>query len=124
MSAVTIDYFPDFQDLSEEEKNSYLEHVQEATPIILTTLQWLRDRNPEYFHTVIIQIPSETTADYLSIHYQTDVEAEISLHDYNYGDDYENEIGLVQVQGLYTRTVERELQLREKMKKGIMEILE
>lgn len=120
MGEVKIEYFPDFV-VSKSDREAHLEAVREAIPHILTGLKWIREKPEDYRHILQIWLEGAPFPGYLELQWENDVEVTIEFHDLDF--DLSDKMGLVQIEGLYTRTVERDVKEINKIKDAVLDVL-
>ena len=122
VSEVWIDYFPEYVDKSEDH-DAYLRGVKGAIPLILDALRFIKDKPLE--HIMRIKLTGlEEPPIHVELNWASGVECTVYLHDKNYGlDPIESCVGLVQIGGLYTKTVKRWLKEIARMKEATLDIM-
>jgi hypothetical protein len=118
---VSIDYLRKFKNPGEDHK-IYIASVRAYLFQIINGLRWIKDK-PGHILNIWTDLPEKPV--YFELSWEDDVECRIELHDIDYGltGDLKNLVGLVQLPGLFTRSLARDEAENEEIKNAIQEIL-
>jgi len=121
MGEIRLEYFPEFNNISEKYRECELNFVKGALPQILTGLTWLRGRAEDYHNILQIWSTERDFSGYMELYWENDVEVVISLYDLDY--DSDERVALVYIEGLYSRSVEKHMEEIKAIKEGIIDLL-
>lgn len=118
---ISIDYLPAF-DIPPEDHLLYITSVKTTLFHIINGLRWIKDK-PGHILNIWTNLPEHTV--YFELSWEDDVECRIELHDIDYGltGDLKNLVGLVQLPGLFTRSLAREEAEWDEIQNAIQEIM-